>query len=321
MPGFRFSTVQVACNCFRTEGILAGGLAVGRMIMFQKKRLGNNETVRSVERAIELLQALNRNPLSSIGDLHRATGIPKSTILRLLRTLEAKGLVAQTSSYSSYRLLEAVTSLSCGEPYEPLIIDIAERAMTEVTRQEGWPLALALFDANMMVVRASTIPAASLYDVHSSLYVRLALADYALGRAFLAYCTPREQKILLEFAGFDMGSDGQADARTRRILDILKTIRETGYAIRDPSIRPQSSTLAVPVFDNGRVTASLGLTWLPAAVPVEEAIARYVPRLTAIAEKISRELANRSGSVPKRLHGFDEQGGSAFERASSGLAP
>lgn len=289
--------------------------------MFQKKRLGNNETVRSVERAIRLLQALNRNPLSTIGDLHRATAIPKSTILRLLRTLEAKGLVAQTSSYSSYRLLEAVTSLSCGEPYEPLIIDIAERAMTEVTRQEGWPLALALFDTNVMVVRASTIPVASLYDVHSSLYVRLDLTDYALGRAFLAFCTPREQKILLEFAGCNMENDGEADARTRRILHILRTIRETGYAIRDPSIRPQSSTLAVPVFDKGRVAASLGMTWLPAAVPVEEAIARYVPRLTAIAEKISRELASRSGSAPKQLQGFEEQAAPAFDHVFSSLAP
>ena len=118
-----------------------------------------------------------------------------------------------------------------------------------------------------------------------------------------------------------MDGDEPADARTRRILHILKTIRETGYAIRDPSIRPQSSTLAVPVFDKGHVTASLGLTWLPAAVPVEEAISRYVPRLTAIAEKISRELANRSGAAPKRLHSFDEQGGPAFERASSSLVP
>ena len=49
--------------------------------------------VQSVVRAIELLQALNRQPVSTIDVLHRQTGFPKPSIVRLLQTLESKGLV------------------------------------------------------------------------------------------------------------------------------------------------------------------------------------------------------------------------------------
>src|SRR5262245_25997837 len=100
-----------------------------------------SESVRSVERAIDLLQALNRRPLSTLHDLHRETGLPKPSIVRLLRTLEAKGLVRQSSSYGTYQLLGKVKSLSSGFHHEPEIIEIAEAIMIEYTKREGWPLA------------------------------------------------------------------------------------------------------------------------------------------------------------------------------------
>ena len=55
-----------------------------------------SDCIRSVERAIDVLQALNRRPISTLGDLHCETGLPKPSIVRLLRTLEAKGLAARS---------------------------------------------------------------------------------------------------------------------------------------------------------------------------------------------------------------------------------
>ena len=55
--------------------------------------MSSSTPVRSVVRAIEMLQALNRQPVSTIEWLHAQTRIPKPTIVRLLlvNTVRASG--------------------------------------------------------------------------------------------------------------------------------------------------------------------------------------------------------------------------------------
>lgn len=257
----------------------------------------NNRGIRSVERAIDLLQALNRRPLSTLHDLHRDTGLPKPSIVRLLRTLEAKGLAAQSSSYGTYQLLGRVKSLSSGFHHEPLIIEVGEEIMIDFTKREGWPLALALFDLNAMVVRASSIPYTSLSLFHSSLNMRLSMVSRALGRAYLAHSTPNEQKIILEIVKHSQDPEDAIARDEEAMARMIEQVRERGYATRDPLIETRSSTIAVPVRENGRVVACLGFTWIAAAMSMQKAVEQYLPRIVATAEAISRELAVRAPQV------------------------
>lgn len=265
--------------------------------MITESRSDRSDCIRAVERAIDLLQALNRRPLSTLHDLHRETGLPKPSIVRLLRTLEAKGLVAQSASYGTYQLLGRVKSLSSGFHHEPLIIEVAEEIMIDFTKREGWPLALALFDLNAMVVRASSIPYTSLSLFHSSLNMRLSMVSRALGRAYLAHSTPNEQKIILEIVKHstdpedEPAQDGEAMAR------MIEQVRERGYATRGARAETRSSTIAVPVRDNGRVVACLGFTWITTAMTMQKAIDQYLPHVFETAETISRELASRALSA------------------------
>jgi len=66
--------------------------------------VGSFPPVNSVVRALDLLRALNRRPISSVDDLYVATGIPKPSIVRLLQTLEARGLVRHASQHGAYYL-------------------------------------------------------------------------------------------------------------------------------------------------------------------------------------------------------------------------
>jgi IclR family mhp operon transcriptional activator len=84
---------------------------------------------------------------------------------------------------------------------------------------------------------------------------------------------------------------------------MIEQVRERGYATRGPMIETRSSTIAVPVRDNGRVIACLGFTWISAAMPLQKAVEQYLPRILTTAEAISAELASRSPSArePYRL--------------------
>ncbi len=251
------------------------------------------ESIRSVERAIDLLQALNRRPVSTLHDLHLETGLPKPSIVRLLRTLEAKGMVAHSSSYGTYRLLSHIKSLSCGFHHEPLIIEVANEILIDFTKREGWPLALALFDVDAMIVRASTIPYTSLSLLHSSLNMRLGMVSRAIGRCYLAHCSDNERKIILDIIRQSGDPEDRDALDPRKLSRILRTVREQGYALRDRTLNPRSSTMAVPVMSNDRVIASLGLTWITVAMTEERAVELFYPKLVETARRISEALHDR----------------------------
>ncbi|WP_305096757.1 helix-turn-helix domain-containing protein [Croceibacterium aestuarii] len=251
-------------------------------------------SIRSVERAIDVLRALNRRPFSTLHDLHCDTGLPKPSLVRLLRTLEAKGLATRSSTYGAYRLLGSVKSLSSGFHHEPRIVEVAEIPMIEFTRREGWPLSLALFDLDAMVVRACTIRFTAMSLEHAALERRLSLLSHAMGRAYLAHSARHEQEILLSILRRNQQSGVEPPMDDEAVSAMIARVRECGYAFRDPLCNPRSSTIAVPVFENGSVLATLGFTWISAAMTPRQAAERYVPGLTGLAREISAQLEGPS---------------------------
>lgn len=248
-------------------------------------------TVRAVERAIDLLQSLNRQPVSTLDVLHRQTGLPKPSLVRLLQTLIAKGLVRHAPQYGAYYVTSAVHTLSCGYHSEPRLVEAAARVADALTLVHKWPVALAVFDADAVVIRYSTIAQSPLSLLHSSLNMRLSLVSRALGRAYLAFCPLDEQKLLLQVvAQSGMPEDQIASGAAASLHRELKATRLRGYALRDPAVRPVSNTLALPIFERGHVVASLGMTWFSSALPVEMAVSGLLPHLQAATRQVTERL-------------------------------
>jgi IclR family mhp operon transcriptional activator len=214
--------------------------------------------------------------------------------VRLLRTLEAKGLVKQSSGYGAYRLLSSVKALASGFRHDPEIIEASDPIMIDFTRREGWPLTLALFDGDAMVIRASTIPHASFSLLQSTMNMRLSMVSRGLGRAYLAHASPGEQKTIIDVVRQAGRLDDILVHDEAALAQMIWKVRKDGYAMRDPVVDARSATLGVPVRWNDRVVASLGLTWITKAMPLEQAIDKFAPRLKEIAAAISRKLDNRS---------------------------
>ena len=71
---------------------------------------------------------------------------------------------------------------------------------------------------------------------------------------------------------------------------MLEQTRAQGYALRSKDVRPVSNTLAVPVFENGHVMASIGLTWFSSAMDTDAAVSTYLPRMQQAARDIESRL-------------------------------
>ena len=53
------------------------------------------KTIRALDRGLEVLAFLQAARAASLHDMHLATGLPKATLIRIVATLEQRGLIWQ----------------------------------------------------------------------------------------------------------------------------------------------------------------------------------------------------------------------------------
>jgi IclR family mhp operon transcriptional activator len=255
--------------------------------------MSSSRPVNVVLRALQILRALNRQPVSTVDAIHKHTAIPKPTIVRLLQTLEADGLVLRAPQYGAYHLTSDVMALASGYHSEPRIVEASAAVADGLTQNLKWPVSVGVPDGAAMVVRYSTIPNSPLSFFHSTINMRLSLITQAMGRAFLAFCDTTEQDALIEL--LERTSSEPIAGQEKEVRRMLAEVRERGYALRDPRVRPESSTIAVPIFDGARVVASIGLTWFSSALTVEQAVTRFFPPLREASSAITQALTATAG--------------------------
>lgn len=254
------------------------------------------DQVQSVTRALDLLQALNRQRVASIKQLYETTGLPKPTIVRLLKTLTAEGYVANDPRQGGYSVTSQVRALSCGFHGDPLVVEAGRAWAIDLTRRFKWPAAIAVLERDAMTVRFSTISESPISPFHGTVGLRLSLVSRSLGRAYLAFCPAAERNILLQMLASSKDPEESAARRPAVLQRNLQAIRNQGFAERDPAVEPKSSaTLGVPIMDGDRVLATLGLTYFTSAMKRARAVELYVPHLQEAAENIARSIS-RLGS-------------------------
>lgn len=253
--------------------------------------------VEAVVRAMQLLECLNRLPVTSVAELHRQTHIPKPSLIRLLQTFEGLGYVKRAPKAGGYVLTSRVRALASGYHSEPRLVEVVAPLLDALTAIIKWPAALAVPREGAAVICYSTIPQSPLALLHSSIDMRLSLFTRALGRAYLAFCDDDEREALISMATLTDNPENAA-IQNRRALDAtLELIRRQGYALRDPKVRTVSKTLALPIFDAHRVVASVGVTWFTSTMSDDEAVKRYLGLLQEVASSAQISLS-QSGGAP-----------------------
>lgn len=247
--------------------------------------------VQSVARAFALLAEMNRQRLSTIRQLHAVTGLPKATIVRLLKTLASEGYIANDKRQGGYLVTSNVQSLSCGYHGDPLVVEAGRPWAVEFTRRHRWPIAIAVLDQDCVRVRCSTIPDSPISPFHGTVNMPLRLLTRALGRAYLAFCPPTERDTILNILGNsphpeDIGARNRASA-----LRILEATRRAGFAQRAPGVEPKSSaTIAVPIRRGENVLASVGMTYFKSAITRRDLADTYVPLIHELAASIEESM-------------------------------
>lgn len=247
--------------------------------------------VQSVRRALDLLVALNTQRVTTVGELHQRTGLPKPTIVRLLETLIAAGFVSSDRRLGGYQVTSRVAALSSGYHGAPMVIEAARPWAIDLTRKLKWPVSIAVLEKDAVVVRFSTIPDSPMSPFHATINMRLSLVSRGLGRAYLAFCPKEERQLLVRMLASSKHREDRPKNLTAIVQHLVRSIRAKGFAERDPNVEPKSSnTIAVPVMADGRVLATIGLTYFRSAVPPATLIETLLPALKDAAQRTEQSI-------------------------------
>lgn len=109
-------------------------------------------TIASVERAFAVLQVVATAGRSlGVSELARRCGLPKTTVVRLVRTLEALEVLDRVSASGGYRLGAAVTRLASGDAAPGHVRELARPLMRALVDEVEEDVALAVADGARML--------------------------------------------------------------------------------------------------------------------------------------------------------------------------
>ena len=246
--------------------------------------------VRALQRGLQLLCALNRHNGASVQVLADASGINRSSVYRLLGSLQQLGFVRKGPSDESFRLTAAVRQLSDGLNDDAWVSSVAGPVLKERHPDVLWPMNVATFDYDAMLIRESSHRYSPFAIHHSVVGARLPMLETVLGHVYLAFCPDRERQDILEILRASSGSEAQLAADAAYVRDLVRRARRNGYVARPGFREKRIAALGVPVMRDGRLFAALNMLFFRSAMSIPKATERYLGLLQETAGEIAARL-------------------------------
>ena len=101
--------------------------------------MSGSRTIRSLERGLNVLRALQENPISSLHDIHQQTSISKPSLLRILHTLEQSGLVSRRLADGRYRISTNLSHLARKRDRYDRVAEAAAPILDRLCQKVSWP--------------------------------------------------------------------------------------------------------------------------------------------------------------------------------------
>jgi IclR family transcriptional regulator, mhp operon transcriptional activator len=250
--------------------------------------------IRSISRSIAVLKAINQSGSMSMMAISRAAAVPYPTACRIVQTLLMEGLIEQEPARKHYRPTALVHTLSHGFQHDDRLVEVARPHIVALTERVGWPVSIAIRVGRNMMLRDSTHANSPLTFEQYYPGFTLPILDSASGKLSMAYASPEERATILKWIRVSQDIDLDYLKSAEAGLDV-ETIQAHGYSVQGRNhfnLTPgKTSSIAVPIFLNGKFEAAMTLVFFVRAMKIDTAIEQYLADLTATAATISAELS------------------------------
>ena len=154
--------------------------------------------IRSVSRALLVLQAINNAGSLTMMGAARAAGIPYPTACRVVQTLVHEGFIEGIPNTKNYQSTALTHTLSNGYKFDNSLVIAARPVIQELTQRILWPVSIANRVGMKMMIRASTYGMTSLAFTNFYPGDSIPLFSSASGKIHLAFCDSAESETILK---------------------------------------------------------------------------------------------------------------------------
>lgn len=240
----------------------------------------------SLERALELIDELADGP-KRLGPLADAVGVHKSTVLRLLQTLERHGYVRRQGDAPEFTLGLRFVELSHALLEGLDIRRVAAQPLKRLGQQTGETVHLAVLDEGE-VVYIDKVESVHPVRMYSRVGARAPAHCTGVGKVLLAY-TDVARWPQMELRRF---TDQTITSHEGLVL-AAKEIRLKGWGRDEREHENAIRCVAAPIFgSNGEVVAAVSVS-VPTSRLSMEQLDRYVPAVREAADAVTTGLGGR----------------------------
>src|SRR5262245_3013098 len=243
-----------------------------------------------VQRAVRLIRHVAEgNPVLNMSETAKALKINRTTLLRLLHTLEAEGFVERRPNGAGFQVGLSLLEVGARALFSQDLVQVAVPVLTELAETLQLSAHLGVLDGTdvlYLVRRTPNTPLASNIRVGS----RLPAHATTMGRMLLAFLPPVEVERL--YAGKELQRFSEHTSTTLAALRTkAEKDRAAGIAWSEAHFERGIGSAAVPVFDfAGAPVGAVNVSGPVAAFAQEERRAVIGTRLRTAGTEISRRL-------------------------------
>lgn len=232
--------------------------------------------VQSVDRALDLLDMLARQPELTLSEIAKGIGQPISTTHRLLATLAPRGMIEADAGAERWSIGPGAWRLGTAFLRGADLTQRARPVLHALAQATGETANLAL-PADGAALLVAQAPGTSVVRAALPIGTRMAADVSALGKVLLAF----DAQV----------NSAQAEATTA-MADEIARIRTRGFAVDDQGHTPGMRCIAAPVRDHSdTVVAAISISG-----PVQDISAAHLKTLGAAVTEAARRLSESLGA-------------------------
>lgn len=259
----------------------------------QSKNSEEKYLVPGLVRGIDILRLFSRERrLLSAPEMAAELGIPRSTVFRLVQTLEHLRLLEREPGSGDYRMGMGILGLGFEYLASLELPELARPVLERLSGRTGYHSHLVVRDGVEIIV-VLRLAGTSTFASSLSVGTRLPAHGTVLGRVILADLDG--PALAAVYGQGDLPSFSDQTPRTLADLQsLLAQDRSRGYAVSDGFFETGISAVAAPVRDaSGGVIAGLNVT-VPGAMAKGEDLRKTIAAVVDAAWEISGLLDHRS---------------------------
>ncbi|MCL4441929.1 MAG: IclR family transcriptional regulator [Firmicutes bacterium] len=246
--------------------------------------------VRSVLKALLVLEQFNDQGEKGINQLSVCTGLPASTVQRIVNTLELKNYLMQNPKTNKYRLGFALYNISKNFSEDFSWVEAARCHLEKLVQKHKETVNLAVLQGNN-IVYLTKVDSPHILRPNFKVGTKYPAYCTSLGKCLLAHLPPEILNRFISTTPLEPYTENTITDPEKLKTELYKT-RERGYAVDDEEFQDGLYCLAAPVKNRkGKVVAAISFTAPKTRMPAET-LPEIINDLLKAAGAISAEITS-----------------------------